>query len=55
MTDALDDVRDHYHAPALTERLKTALMALAPDERRLTPQCPSGRKVSHLNRLLGWA
>ena len=38
MIDALDDVRNHYHGPALTERLKTALMALAPDERRLTPQ-----------------
>src|SRR5215469_16421589 len=38
MTDALDDVRDHYHAPALTERLKTALSALTSDERRLTPQ-----------------
>src|SRR5579859_1736304 len=38
MTDALDDVRDHYDAPALTERLKTAIMAVAPDERRLTPQ-----------------
>src|SRR5690242_17837691 len=38
MADVLDDVRDHYHAPALTERLKTVIMALAPNERRLTPQ-----------------
>jgi len=38
MTDVLDDVRDHYRATGLTERLKTALMALAPDDQRLTPE-----------------
>ena len=38
MTDVLDGVRDHYRATGLTERLKTALMALGPDEQRLTPQ-----------------
>jgi sarcosine/dimethylglycine N-methyltransferase len=38
MTDALDGVRDHYHVPDLTERLKTALVALTSDERLLTPQ-----------------
>ena len=38
MTDVLDDVRDHYRATGLTERLKTALMALGPEDQRLTPQ-----------------
>src|SRR6478672_4193870 len=38
MTDVLDGVRDHYRASGLTERLKTALTALGPDEQRLTPQ-----------------
>ncbi len=38
MTDVLDDVRDHYRAAGLTERLKTALTALGPEEQRLTPQ-----------------
>jgi sarcosine/dimethylglycine N-methyltransferase len=38
MTDVLDDVRDHYRSPGLTERLKTALMAFGPEHQRLTPQ-----------------
>src|SRR5260221_3087616 len=38
MTDVLDDVRDHYRATGLTERLKTALMALGPEDQRLTPE-----------------
>lgn len=38
MTDVLDDVRGHYRATGLTERLKAALMAFGPDEQRLTPQ-----------------
>jgi ubiquinone/menaquinone biosynthesis C-methylase UbiE len=38
MTDVLDGVRDHYRATGLTERLKTALTALGPDDQRLTPQ-----------------
>ena len=38
MTDVIDGVRDHYRATGLTERLKTALMALGPTEQRLTPQ-----------------
>jgi sarcosine/dimethylglycine N-methyltransferase len=33
----IDDVRDHYRATGLTERLKTALMALGPEDQRLTP------------------
>ncbi|MGP0090195.1 MAG: class I SAM-dependent methyltransferase [Xanthobacteraceae bacterium] len=35
--DALDGVRDHYRATGLTERLKTALATLGPEEQRLTP------------------
>ena len=38
MTDILDDVRDHYRATGLTERLKTALMALGSEHQRLTPE-----------------
>jgi hypothetical protein len=40
MTDVLDDVRDHYRATGLTERLKTALTALGPEDQRLTPEHP---------------
>jgi sarcosine/dimethylglycine N-methyltransferase len=38
MTDVLDDVRDHYRATGLTERLKAALTAFGPEDRRLTPE-----------------
>ena len=38
MTDVLDGVRDHYRATGLTERLKTALMALGPEDRPLEPE-----------------
>jgi SAM-dependent methyltransferase len=38
MTDAFEAVRAHYHATGLTQRLKTALMAFGPEERRLAPQ-----------------
>ena len=38
MTDVLDGVRDHYRATGLTERLKTALAALGPEDQQLTPQ-----------------
>jgi sarcosine/dimethylglycine N-methyltransferase len=38
MTDVLHGVRDHYRATGLTQRLKTALTALGPEEVRLTPQ-----------------
>ncbi|WFU44660.1 class I SAM-dependent methyltransferase [Bradyrhizobium sp. CB82] len=38
MTNILDGVRDHYRATGLTERLKTALSVLGPEERRLDPQ-----------------
>jgi sarcosine/dimethylglycine N-methyltransferase len=38
MNDVLDGVRDHYRATGLTERLRTALMALGPEDQRLTPE-----------------
>jgi len=38
MNDVLDGVRDHYLATGLTERLKTALAVLGPEDQRLTPQ-----------------
>ena len=38
MTDVPDGVRDHYRATGLTERLKTALAALGPQDQLLTPQ-----------------
>jgi SAM-dependent methyltransferase len=38
MTNGLDGVRDHYRAAGLTERLKTALLALGPEDQRLTPE-----------------
>jgi sarcosine/dimethylglycine N-methyltransferase len=38
MTDVLNSVRDHYRATGLTERLKTALTALGPEEERLAPK-----------------
>src|SRR5579871_1583883 len=37
MSEALDEVRGHYRATGLTERLKAALAALGPEERRLAP------------------
>jgi sarcosine/dimethylglycine N-methyltransferase len=38
MTDMLDGVRDHYRASGLTGRLKTALLALGPEDQRLEPE-----------------
>jgi len=38
MIGVLDGVRDHYRATGLTERLKTALAALGPEDQQLTPQ-----------------
>src|SRR5215470_1361062 len=37
-TDVSDGVRDHYRATGLTERLKTALAVLGPQDQRLTPK-----------------
>jgi SAM-dependent methyltransferase len=38
MTDVLDDVRDHYRATGLTERLKAALTVLGAEDAPLKPQ-----------------
>src|SRR5205809_5177706 len=38
MSDVLDGVREHYRATGLTKRLKTALIALGPEDQRLTPE-----------------
>src|SRR5215467_15275681 len=38
MIDVLAGVRDHYRATGLTERLKTALAALGPEDQQFTPQ-----------------
>ncbi|PRY06375.1 class I SAM-dependent methyltransferase [Paraburkholderia sp. BL25I1N1] len=38
MNDALDDVRDHYRATGLTERLKSALTVFGPENEPLTPR-----------------
>ena len=38
MIDVLEDVRDHYRVTGLTERLKRALIALGPEDQRLTPE-----------------
>jgi sarcosine/dimethylglycine N-methyltransferase len=38
MTDVLDDVRHHYRATGLTERLHTALLAFGPEDQRLSPE-----------------
>ena len=38
MTDLIEAVRDHYRATGLTDRLKTALAAVALEHQRLTPQ-----------------
>src|ERR1043166_3845162 len=35
---ALDKVRDHYRATGLTDRLRTALLALGPEDHRLRPE-----------------
>jgi sarcosine/dimethylglycine N-methyltransferase len=38
MIDVLEDVRDHYRATGLAERLKAALAALGPEDQPLTPR-----------------
>ena len=38
MTNGLDGVRNHYRATGLTERLKTALTVLGPEDQPLTAQ-----------------
>ena len=55
MTDVLDGVRDHYRATGLTERLKTVLEALGPEEQRLTPQQLAGLDQFHTRGLAATA
>jgi hypothetical protein len=38
MGDVLDEVRDHYRASGLTERLRAALTVFGPEDQSLTPQ-----------------
>ena len=55
MTDVLDNVRDHYRATGLTERLKTALAVLGPEDQRLTPQQLAGVDQFHTRGLVATA
>ncbi len=55
MTDVLDDVRDHYRATGLVERLRTALAALGPDDQRLEPEQLSALDQFHTRGLAATA
>ena len=55
MTDEFDDVRDHYRATGLTERLKSALAALGPEDQRLTPEQLSALDQFHTRGLAATA
>lgn len=55
MTDNLDGVRAHYRASGLTERLKTALAALGPEEQRLQPEQLAGLDQFHTRGLAATA
>lgn len=55
MTDVLDGVRDHYRATGLTGRLKTALMALGPEDHQLTPQQLAALDQFHVRGLAATA
>ena len=55
MTDVLDDVRDHYRATGLTERLKAALAVFGPEDQRLTPQQLAGVDQFHTRGLAATA
>lgn len=51
MTDPLDDVRNHYRATGLTERLKTALSPLGPEDQPLKPEQLAGLDQFHTRGL----
>ena len=51
MTDQLEDVRSHYHALGLTERLKTVLSTFGPEDQRLTPSQLGGIDQFHTRGL----
>src|SRR5436305_3748802 len=51
MTDTLDGVRNHYRATGLTERLKTALSPLGPEDQPLKPEQLAGLDQFHTRGL----
>jgi sarcosine/dimethylglycine N-methyltransferase len=51
MADILDGVRDYYRATGLTERLRTALTALGPEDHQFTPQQLGGLDQFHTRGL----
>jgi ubiquinone/menaquinone biosynthesis C-methylase UbiE len=53
--DVLEDVRDHYRATGLTERLKTALAVFGPDDQRLAPEQLGGLDQFHTRGLAATA
>lgn len=55
MNDGLDDVRDHYRAIGLNERLETALAALGEQGQQLTPQQLAGLDQFHTRGLAATA
>ena len=55
MTDSLDDVRSHYGATGLVDRLKAALAALGPEDQRLAPQQLSALDQFHTRGLAATA
>jgi sarcosine/dimethylglycine N-methyltransferase len=55
MIDVLDGVRDHYRATGLTERLKTVLAALGPEDHPLRPQQLAGLDQFHTRGLAATA
>jgi sarcosine/dimethylglycine N-methyltransferase len=55
MTGVIEGVRDHYRATGLTERLKTALAPLGPQDQRLTPQQLAALDHFHTRGLLATA
>jgi SAM-dependent methyltransferase len=55
MTDTLDGVRDHYRATGLVERLKMALAAFGPEDRRLTSEQLSALDQFHTRGLAATA
>ena len=55
MTDTLDDVRNHYRATGLTERLKTALLSLGPAHQQLKPEQLAGLDQFHTRGLAATA
>ena len=51
MTDTLNDVRNHYRATGLTERLQTALLPLGPADQPLKPEQLAGLDQFHTRGL----